>query len=75
MQYKGRIVSDHEIMLGKPVIRGTRITIESIIKKMAEGASQSDLLEIYPSLKKEDVAAALDYASEVIGNEDVIDIS
>ena len=62
-------------MLGKPVIKGTRITVEQILKKLAEGATRNDIMEMYPNIKTEDVNAVLIYASEVIGNEDVIDLS
>ena len=75
MLYKERIVSNPNIMLGKPVVKGTRITVELILKKLAEGANRMDLLAIYPHLSTEDINAVLDYASEVIGNEDVIDLS
>ena len=44
MNYKDRITSDHKVMLGKPVIRGTRIAVELILRKMAEGATANDLL-------------------------------
>jgi uncharacterized protein (DUF433 family) len=72
MNYKDRITSDHQVMLGKPVIRGTRITVELILRKMSEGATTNDLLTMYPSLQQEDVMAALMYASEVLANEEVI---
>lgn len=72
MNYKDRITSDHQVMLGKPVIRGARITVELILRKMSEGATTNDLLTMYPSLQQEDVMAALMYASEVLANEEVI---
>jgi uncharacterized protein (DUF433 family) len=75
MSYKERIESNPNVMLGKPVIKGTRITVELILKKLAEDANRKDLLTIYPHLSNEDINAVLDYASEVIGNEDVIDLS
>jgi len=75
MLYKERIESNPNVMLGKPVIKGTRITVELILKKLAEGANRKDLLTIYPHLLNEDINAVLDYASRVIGNEDVIDLS
>lgn len=56
-----RIDVDPAIMLGKPVIRGTRITVELILRKLAEGASQSELLEDYPHLTQEDIRAAMAY--------------
>lgn len=47
------------VMLGKPVIRGTRIPVELIIRKLSEGATEADLLDAYPRLAKEDIRAAL----------------
>ena len=74
MNYRERIVSDHTVMLGKPVIKGTRITVEIILKKLSEGANVKDILDMYPHIKKEDVFAALIYASEVIANEEVLEL-
>lgn len=75
MNYQDRITSDHTVMLGKPVIKGTRITVEIILKKLAEGASVDDMIEMYPHLKKEDILAALEYASAVISGEEMISSS
>ena len=75
MEYRHRIESTPEIMLGKPIVKGTRITVEIILKKLAEGASKEEILQIYPHITIEDINAVLDYASEVIKNEDVIDLS
>jgi uncharacterized protein (DUF433 family) len=65
MNYQVRIVSDPKILLGKPVIKGTRISVELLLKKMSEGASVQNLLNDYPNLHKEDIYAALEYASEL----------
>lgn len=54
-----RIVVDPEIMLGKPVIRGTRITVEILLEKLAAGVSVEEILADYPTLSREDVMAAL----------------
>jgi uncharacterized protein (DUF433 family) len=59
-------------MLGKPVIKGTRLTIELILRKLSEGATTADLLTMYPALQEADVLAALNYASNVLANEEVI---
>lgn len=59
-------------MLGKPVIKGTRITVELIIRKLGEGATFKDLLDAYPNLNKEDIHSALLYAAEHISNETLI---
>lgn len=58
-----RIEIDPAIMMGKPVIRGTRITVELILHKLAEGASESELLEDYPHIAKEDIRAAVAYGA------------
>jgi len=70
--YKERIVSDPNIMLGKPIIKGTRITVELILKKLAEGMSYDELLSAYPHLTKEDIMAAISYSADVISQEEVI---
>ncbi len=54
-----RIAVDPKVMLGKPVIRGTRITVELILRRLAEGATQQELLNAYPQLKREDIHAAM----------------
>lgn len=71
--YKEIIISDHKIMIGKPVIKGTRITVELILRKMAEGASVDDLLDIYPSLDHNKINACLEYAAELIAGEEILE--
>lgn len=66
-----RIEVNPKIMLGKPVIRGTRITVELILRKLSEGATEEDLLEAYPHLKQDDVRAALAYAADAMTNEEM----
>ncbi|MFP4548702.1 MAG: DUF433 domain-containing protein [Fidelibacterota bacterium] len=73
MEYTDRIISDSTIMLGKPVIKGTRITVEFIIKKLSEGMEIKDIIHSYPALKKEDIIAALAYSAEVLANEAIIE--
>jgi uncharacterized protein (DUF433 family) len=58
------------VMLGKPVIKGTRITVELIVRKLAGGYSFEQLLSAYPKLTLEQVYAALDYAADIIANEE-----
>ena len=67
-----RIETKPEVMLGKPVIKGTRIPVELIIRKLGEGAILEDLLDAYPNLEKEDIQAALLYAADHMGNETLI---
>jgi uncharacterized protein (DUF433 family) len=73
MNYKERIVSDHKVMLGKPVIKGTRITVELILNKLSAGEPVNDIIASYPHITKEDVMAAIEYAAAVISNEEMID--
>ncbi len=70
--YKDRITVDPDIMLGKPIIKGTRITVELILRKLSEGMSFEELLEAYPHLNKEDILAALSYSADVISQEELI---
>ncbi len=67
-----KIAINPDVMLGKPVIKGTRIPVELIIRKLGEGALFEDLLDAYPNLKKDDIQAALLYAAEYMGNETFI---
>jgi uncharacterized protein (DUF433 family) len=72
MDYLHRIISNPEIMLGKPIIKGTRITIELILRKIAEGMAIDELLEAYPQLKREDILAAVSYSADVIAKEELL---
>ncbi|MBI5182318.1 MAG: DUF433 domain-containing protein [Nitrospirae bacterium] len=72
MAYKEKIVVDPDIMLGKPIIKGTRITVEIILRKLSEGMTINELLEAYPHLTKEDILAALSYSADVILKEELI---
>ncbi len=67
-----RIEISPSVMLGKPVIRGTRITVELLLRKLAEGATIEDLLDAYPRLTAKDVRAALAYAADSIAHETVL---
>ncbi|HLD41976.1 MAG TPA: DUF433 domain-containing protein [archaeon] len=60
-----------EVIAGKPVIRGTRISVDIIVKLLSKGITTEEILENYPNLKKEDIKAALEYAVGVIEGEDV----
>ena len=66
-----RVVVDPKIMLGKPVIRGTRLPVEIIVEKVAYGATIGDLRKDYPFLKEDDIRAALLYAAKRIANEEI----
>ena len=63
-----RIIVDPNEMLGKPFIRGTRIPVELILRKLGEGATESDLKAAYPRLTPDDIRAAMAYAAEAISH-------
>ena len=65
------IQSDPEVMLGKPVVRGSRITVELILRKLSCGESIEQILDSHPRLTREAVLAALEYAAEAMGQETV----
>ena len=67
-----RIEINPDVMLGKPVIRGTRIPVELIIRKLSEGATEADLLAAYPRLGREDIRAALAYAADTVAHETIV---
>jgi uncharacterized protein (DUF433 family) len=71
MNWQERIIIDPEIMVGKPVIKGTRITVEFVIDLLARGWAAGDILKNYPGLKNEDIQACLVYASVVLHAEKV----
>ena len=62
------ITSDPSIMMGKPVVAGTRITVELILEKLAAGETVEEILEAHPRLTKEGVMAALAFAANAIKN-------
>ena len=73
MSYLDRIESNHNIVLGKPIIKGTRITVEIILRKMSEGESIENLLEAYINITREDILACLEYSAEVVASEKLIE--
>jgi uncharacterized protein (DUF433 family) len=75
MLYTDYIESNADIMLGKPVIKGTRLTAALILKKLSEGASPQQLMVAYPNLSETAINAVLAYASDVISNETIIAVA
>ena len=71
----GRIEINPAVMMGKPVIRGTRITVELILRKLGEGETESELLEDYPHLAPEDIRAAIAYGAASVAHEEVVLLS
>ncbi len=72
MTITDRIEVNPKVMMGKPVIRGTRITVELILRKLSEGATMTDLLEAYPRLTREDIQAAIGYAADTLAHEETV---
>jgi uncharacterized protein (DUF433 family) len=69
MDWRTRIVADPAVMLGKPCIRGTRISVEWLLERLAAGWDTAMLIEAYPHLVAEDVQAALAFAAELLRDE------
>lgn len=72
MTIRDRITIDADVMQGKPVIRGTRITVDLLLRKLSEGATEADLLDAYPHIIAEDIRAALAYAADAVSHEDIV---
>jgi uncharacterized protein (DUF433 family) len=72
MRITDRIEINPKVMMGKPVIRGTRIPVELILRKLSEGATEADLLDAYPRLKREDIQAAIGYAADTVAHEETL---
>ncbi len=66
-----RITVDPRIMVGKPVIKGTRIPVEQILRELAGGMTFDDIMDAHPRLTSEDIYAAIAYAADTIANEDI----
>lgn len=71
MQWQDHISLDPAIQVGKPVVKGTRITVQLVVDLLASGWSDQQILEEYPQLNLQDIRACLAYASEVLQEEKV----
>jgi uncharacterized protein (DUF433 family) len=71
-EYRDRIHADPSILSGKPVIKGTRISVELVLSRLSEGASTQSLLEAWPNLSAADIQAALAYSAAVIAHEELL---
>ena len=70
----GRITANKEILGGKPVIKGTRISVEFILGLLASGVTENEILQDYPHLTKDDIHACLEYAAHALRNEVFIEL-
>jgi len=74
-QLMRRISINPEVMVGKPVIQGTRIPVELIVRMLAQGIPEDKILQEYPRLQPDDIRAALAYAAHVLAHEDVFPVA
>ncbi len=72
--WKDRITVNPEILVGKPIIRGTRISVEMLMDRLADGWTMEQILESYPRVTREDVLAAIAFVTEVFREEDYVAI-
>jgi uncharacterized protein (DUF433 family) len=72
MDWHDRIVSDAETLFGKPRIKGTRISVELLLDRLADGWSVEDIIESYPHVTREDVRAALAFVAEIYREESFV---
>lgn len=70
-----RITIDPKLMVGKPAIRGMRITVEQILDSLVSGIGQDELLEDYPELEADDIKASILYANELVKEERVYELN
>lgn len=70
-----RIEVNPKVMVGKPVIRGTRIPVEVIVRMLAAGTAESEILKEYPRLTQTDIRAALAYAAASLANDDILPLT
>jgi uncharacterized protein (DUF433 family) len=66
-----RIIIDEKILAGKPIIKGTRISVEFVLELLSSGMEIEEILKEYPHLTKEDILAALEYATNILRHEEV----
>jgi uncharacterized protein (DUF433 family) len=70
-----RITLNPAVMVGKPVIRGTRIPVELIVRLLSQGIPEAEILHQYPRLQSDDIRAALAYAAQVLAHEDIFPVT
>ena len=75
MDYRLYIESDANLMLGKPVIKGTRLTVELILQRLSEGVTTEQLKAAYPGLTSESLLAVFAYASDMVANENILAVA
>jgi len=69
--HKQRIQTDPDVIMGKPVVAGARVTVETILERLAAGEEVDDVLDAFPHIEREDIQAALQHAADVLSLDDV----
>jgi uncharacterized protein (DUF433 family) len=72
LNWQDYIEERKDVMLGKPVFKGTRLTVEHVLRELSTGMSRDELLDNYPNLKPEHIQAALAYAADVVAMDQAI---
>ena len=72
VMWTNRIELNPNVMLGKPVVKGTRIPVELVLRKLGDGATMDDLRDAYPRLVPEDIHACLAYAADTVAHEETV---
>lgn len=70
-----RIIIDHKVMVGKPIIKGTRLTVQHILSLLAQGMSTEEIIQEYKNLNKEDILACLTFARNALANTTFVPLS
>jgi uncharacterized protein (DUF433 family) len=72
LKWQDHIEERKDVMLGKPVFKGTRLTVEQILRELGTGINHEELFDCYPNLKSEHIQAALQYAADVVAMDECI---
>ena len=72
MNWRDYLVSDPEILVGKPVVKGTRLSVDLILERLADGWTAEDLFQSYPRLTPESLQAVFAFAAEILKDEDYV---
>jgi uncharacterized protein (DUF433 family) len=75
MKWQDRIALDPEVLIGKPVVKGTRLAVEFVVGLLAEGWTEQQILENYPGLTHDDILACLSYAKDRLNSERIYPLS
>ena len=75
MDWRERIVVDPRVLVGKPVVKNTRLAVEFLVGLLAQGWTEQEILTSYPGLTHDDILACLGYAEELLRNEKVFPVS